>query len=224
MLKSGLQSIAGVIAGITKKHLHYFTWELWPSHILSKGYSQIWKDFLELFELLTDNKSDFSLEHAIKTGTVTYIEVARDIVNADKNSVIPWTASTKTGNIWKKNGAKGTIYVGSKDSHYQWAIYDKALQLIAKKSPSEYAKLLRVEARVRNPKISVDELDTLNPFKSLNIASVSKALALSTDKRWQGFIQTAVDHGAEEAFKSLTKHYRKLFRQNLTACAVNWWD
>lgn len=226
MLKEGLQSIAQITTGISKAQYRYWQWELWPDHILRTEYTPAWKDFQSLFHTIAaDHDPVYDLDHAMDRGKVSYLEIARDFVGVNKQDLLPWTAHTKNGYIWKKGIEKGAIYVGSKDSPRQFVIYDKRLQLIAKGWHCSHPSLVRVEARLRNPGILARDLDQLeDPFQALHIASLSKARALSKEKQWQSFIQNASNNGASMAFSELSKHYRKIYRERLTECAVRWWN
>lgn len=226
MLKSGLQSIAQVSTGISKMQYRYWQWELWPDHIARNEYALAWKEFQALFNILAaDYDPVYSLGHALDNGKLSYLEIARDFVGVDKYDLLPWTAHTKKGDIWQKGNEKGAIYVGSKDSPRQFVIYDKRLQLIAKGQHCPHPSLVRIEARLRNTGIPARDLDQLeDPFQALHIASLSKARALSKEKQWQFFIQDASNNGASMAFSQLSKHYRKIYRERLTECAVKWWN
>ena len=226
MLKSGLQSIAQITTGISKTQYRYWQWELWPDHITRNEYSPAWEDFQSLFHTLAaDHDPVYSLDHAMDMGKVSYLEIARDFVGVDKQDLLPWTAHTKKGDIWQKGNEKGSIYVGSKDSPRQFCIYDKRLQLIAKGQHCPHPSLVRVETRLRHPDVLARDLDQLkDPFQALHVASLSKARALSKEKQWQLFIQNASSNGASMAFSELSKHYRKIYRERLTECAVKWWN
>ncbi len=228
MLKDGLQSIAQITTGITKQQYRFWQWELWPDHIRRPEYSPAWKSFQSLFATLAaDHDPVYSLDHAMDAGKASYLEIARDFMGVEKESILPWTSYSRKGDIFKdhQQGTKGAIYIGSKDSTRQFCIYDKRKQLIAKGLPCPYPSLLRVEARLRNPGILARDLDQLeDPFKALHIASLSKARALSKEKQWQSFIKNASNNGASMAFYELSKHYRKIYRERLTEYAVKWWN
>ena len=226
MLKSGLQSIAQITTGISKTQYRYWQWELWPDHITRNEYSPGWEDFQSIFHTLAaDHDPVYSLDHAMDMGKISYLEIARDFVGVDKQDLLPWTAHTKKGDIWQKGNEKGSIYVGSKDSPRQFCIYDKRLQLIAKGQHCPHPSLVRVETRLRQPDVLARDLDQLeDPFQALHVASLSKARALSKEKQWQLFIQNASSNGASMAFSELSKHYRKIYRERLTECAVKWWN
>lgn len=226
MLKSGLQSIAQITTGISKTQYRYWQWELWPDHITRNEYSPGWEDFQSLFHTLAaDHDPVYGFIHAMDAGKISYLEIARDFVGVDKQDLLPWTTHTKKGDIWQKGTEKGAIYVGSKDSPRQFCIYDKRLQLIATGQHCPNPSLVRVEARLRSPGILARDIDQLqDPFKSLHIASLSKARALSKEKQWQSFIQNASNNGVSMAFTKLSKHYRKVYREQLSECAVKWWN
>ena len=228
MLKSGLQSIAQITTGINKTQYRYWQWELWPDHILRPEYTPAWKDFQSLFHTLaSDHDPIYGLDHAMDAGKVSYLEIARDFVGVEKESILPWTSYSRKGDIFKdhKQGTNGAIYIGSKDSPRQFCLYDKRLQLIAKGLPCPHPSLLRVEARLRSPGILARDIDQLqDPFQSLHIAILSKAEDFSKEKQWQNFIQGASNDGAVTAFSQLTKHHRKIYRERLSECAVKWWQ
>lgn len=228
MLKDGLQSIAQITTGISKTQHRYWQWELWPDHILRPEYTPAWKDFQSLFHTLaSDHDPIYGLDHAMDAGKVSYLEIARDFVGVEKESILPWTSYSRKGDIFKdhKQGTNGAIYIGSKDSPRQFCLYDKRLQLIAKGLPCPHPSLLRVEARLRSPGILARDIDQLqDPFQSLHIASLSKAEDFSKEKQWQNFIQGASNDGAVTAFSQLTKHHRKIYRERLSECAVKWWQ
>ncbi len=158
-------------------------------------------------------------------GKISYLEIARDFAGVDKHDLLPWTAHTKKGDVWQKGIDKGSIYVGGKDSPRQFVIYDKCLQLVAKGQHCPHPSLVRVEVRLRHPGILARDLDQLeDPFQSLHIASLSKARALSKEKQWQSFIKNSSNNGVSTAFSQLSKHYRKIYRERLTKCAVKWWN
>ncbi len=228
MLKGGvdgLQSIAQITTGITKQQYRFFQWELWPDHITRPEHSPAWAAFQSLFHTLAaDHDPVYSLDHAMDAGKVSYLEIARDFVGVNKEDLLPWTARTKKGDIWQKGNEKGAIYVGSKDSPRQFVIYDKRLQLIAKGQACPHPSLVRVEARLRSPGILAREIDQLeDPLKSLCMASLAKARIHSKEEQWQEFIENASNNGASTAFSQLSKHYRKISRERLSECAVNWW-
>ena len=226
MLKDGLQALAQITTGISKTQYRYWQWELWPDHIVRPEYSPAWKEFQSLFATLAaDHDPFYSLDHAMDAGKVSYLEIARDFVGVDKQDLLPWTTHTKKGDIWQKGTEKGAIYVGSKDSPRQFCIYDKRLQLIAKGQHCQHPSLVRVEARLRSPGVQARDLDQLeDPFQALHIASLSKARAFSKEKQWQLFIQNASNNGASMAFHNLSKHYRRIYREQLFECAVKWWN
>ena len=226
MLKDGLQSLAQITTGTSKTQYRYWQWELWPDHIARNEYAPAWKDFQSLFHILAaDHDPVYSLDHAMDMGKMSYLEITRDFVGVDKQDLLPWTAHAKKGDIWQKGIEKGSIYVGSKDSPRQFVIYDKRLQLIAKGQHCPHPSLVRVEARLRNPGILARDLGQLeDPFQALHIASLSKARALLKEKQWQSFIQSASNNGASMAFSALSKHYRKIYREQLSECAVKWWN
>ena len=228
MLKVGLQSIAQITTGITKQQYRYWQWELWPDHITRNEYLPAWKAFQSLFHtLVAAHDPVYSLDHARDEGKISYLEIARDFVGVEKESILPWTSHSRKGDIFKdhKQGTNGAIYIGSKDSPRQFCIYDKRLQLIAKGQHCPHPSLVRVEARLRHPGILAKDLGQLeDPFQALHIASLSKARALSKEKQWQSFIQNASNNTASTAFSELSKHYRKIYRERLTECAVKWWN
>lgn len=225
MLKDGLQAIAQINTGISKTQYRYWQWELWPDHIRRPEHTAAWDEFQALFNTLaSDHDPVYGLDHALDNGKVSYLEIARDFVGVDKQDLLPWTAHAKKSDIWQKGNEKGAIYVGSEDSPRQFVIYDKRLQLIAKGQHCPCPSLVRVEARLRSPGIMATDLDQLeDPFPHLHIASLSKARALSKEKRWHNFIENASNHGASSAFSQLSKHYRKIYRELLNECAVKWW-
>ena len=228
MLKDGLQSLAQITTGISKTQYRYWQWELWPDHIRRPEHTPAWEDFQSLFHTLAaDHDPVYSLDHAMDMGKVSYLEIARDFVGVEKESILPWTSYSRKGDIFKdhKQGTNGAIYIGSKDSPRQFCLYDKRLQLIAKGLPCPHPSLLRVEARLRSPGILARDIDQLqDPFQSLHIASLSKAEDFSKEKQWQNFIQGASKYGAATAFSQLTKHYRKIYRERLSECVVKWWQ
>lgn len=227
ILKDGLQSIAQITTGITKQQYRFWQWELWPDHIVRPEYSPAWEEFQSLFsKLASDHDPVYGLDHAMDTGKVSYLEIARDFVGVEKESILPWTSHSRKGDIFKDHlhGNKGAIYIGSKDSPRRFCIYDKRRQLIAKGLPCLHSSLIRVEARLRNPGILARDLDQLHdPFLSLHLASLSKARSASKEKQWNNFIKIALDDGAPMAFFNLSKHHRKIYRERLSDCAVNWW-
>lgn len=226
--KDGLQSIAQITTGISKTQHRYWQWELWPDHIIRPEYSPAWGEFQALFNTLATNYGPvYGLDHALDNGKVSYLEIARDFVGVEKESILPWTSHSRKGDIFKdhQQGTKGAIYIGSKDSPRQFCIYDKRLQLIAKGLPCPHPSLLRVEARLRNPGILARDIDQpQDPFQSLHIASLSKTEDFSKEKQWRNFIQGASNDGAAKAFSQLTKHHRKIYRERLSECAVKWWQ
>ena len=226
-LKSGSQSLATLHAGITKQQYRYFCWETWPDHLARDEYRPAWNAFQNLIDTLAaDHDPVFSLDHAMDTGKVSYIEIARDFVGVEKESILPWTSHSRKGDIFKdhEQGTKGAIYIGSKDSPRQFVTYDKKQQLLSKGISCPHSSLVRIEARLRNPGVLARDINQLgNPFEPLHIASLSKARVLSKDKAWQLFIQTAENDGAVSAFSTLSKHHRKSYRERLTHCAVGWW-
>lgn len=228
MLKDGLQSIAQITTGITKQQYRYWQWELWPDHIRRPEYSTAWKSFQSLLATLAaDHDPVYGLDHAMDEGKISYLEIARDFVGVEKESILPWTSHSRKGDIFKdhKQGTNGAIYIGSKDSPRQFCLYDKRLQLIAKGLPCPPPSLLRVEARLRNPGILARDIDQLqDPFQSLHIASLSKTEDFSKEKQWRNFIQGASNDGAAKAFSQLKKHHRKIYREILSECAVKWWQ
>ena len=228
MLKDGLQSLAQIITGISKTQYRYWQWELWPDHITRNEYLPAWKAFQSLFHtLVAAHDPVYGLDHARDEGKISYLEIARDFVGVEKESILPWTSHSRKGDIFKdhKQGTNGAIYIGSKDSPRQFCIYDKRLQLIAKGQHCPHPSLVRVEARLRHPGILAKDLGQLeDPFQALHIASLSKARALSKEKQWQSFIQNASNNTASTAFSELSKHYRKIYRERLTECAVKWWN
>lgn len=225
--KDGLQSIAQITTGISKTQYRYWQWELWPDHIRRPEHTPAWDEFQALFNTLaSDHDPVYSLDHAMDEGIISYLEIARDFVGVEKESILPWTSHSRKGDIFKdhQQGTKGAIYIGSKDSPRQFCIYEKRKQLIAKGLPCPYPSLLRVEVRLRNPGILARDLDQLeDPFKAMHIASLSKAQKFSKEKQWQSFIGIASNGGAELAFHQLSKHYRKIYRERLCGCAVKWW-
>lgn len=226
MLKVNSQPLAQIIAGISKNQYRYLSWELWPDHLSHPEYAPAWEKFQELIKvLMSDFDPSYSLDYAMENGKVSYLEIARDLMGVDKEDLLPWTSHARKGDIWKKEDQKGAIYIGSKDSPRQFVIYDKRLQLIAKGLPCPYPSILRVEARIRNPGLMAKEIESLDVealFKPLHVASLSKAREFSKEKPWRSFIETASNHGVIAALSPLSKHYRKIYRENLMQCSVNW--
>lgn len=227
ILKDGVQSIAQVIAGSSQTQYRYWQWELWPDAINSIEHAQAWEKFQSLFDILaSDNDPTYSLSHAMDTGKISYIEVARDFAGAEKEKIIPWATHARKGFVFKDHGKgiNGTTYLGSKDSPRNFAIYDKKQQLKDKGLPCPYPSLLRVEVRLRAQGILVKEIEQLETqFQHLHIASAPKARTLFEEKSWQTFIETAENEGAASAFSMLTKHHRKVYRERLMQCTPKWW-
>ena len=226
MLKVNPQTLAQIIAGITKNQYRYLSWELWPDHLSRPEYAPAWEKFQGLIgTLMSDFDPVYSLDYAMENGRISYLEIARDFMGVDKDDLLPWTSHARKGHIWKENDQKGTIYIGSKDSPRQFVIYDKRLQLIAKGLPCPYPSILRVEARIKNSGLMAKELESLDVeaiFKPLHVASLSKARELSKEKAWRSFIETASNQGVIAALSPLSKHYRKIYRDNLMQCLVSW--
>ena len=90
MLKDGLQSIAQITTGITKQQYRYWQWELWPDHIRRPEYSTAWKSFQSLLATLAaDHDPVYGLDHAMDEGKISYLEIARDFVGVEKESILP---------------------------------------------------------------------------------------------------------------------------------------
>ncbi len=228
MLKQGLQSIAQVIVGSTPQKHRYISWELWPSAINSPEHQLALSELEEIFDAIVGGAgSIYSLYHAQNHGKISYLEIARDFVGVENESILPWSMYSRREKIFKNHdkGTNETIYLGSRGSARQFVIYDKRLQLIAKGLPCAYPSLLRVEVRLKNLGILVKDIGHLpDQFKNLYIANLLKARVLSNAADWQSFIQIVENSGAVSAFSTLTKYHRKTYREQLIKCGAHWWN
>ncbi|MDR3369580.1 hypothetical protein [Rhodoferax sp.] len=237
MLRSddGLYSLAQVIAGINKNGQRYFQWELWPDNLSPEGHRLTLNAFLDVWDTFAMNFDPvFDLGHVLDTGKVSYLELARDFVGVTMGSILPWTVRARVGTVYAPHDTDnpggtiypiGTSYIGSEESPRRYCIYDKKKELIDGGKPCPYLSLTRIEARLSGLCIGVSDLASLpDQFQLLNVASVSKAKALSNDKPWQGFIHDAIDSGTVDAFSVLSKRHKKKYKAQLLDCTPTWWS
>ncbi|MBI5006427.1 MAG: hypothetical protein HZB95_04805 [Nitrosomonadales bacterium] len=212
------RKIAEIEVGITKSKHKYFRLSLFPSQF-GPGEFERFKEVLALM------LPPFNYQKLYVTAKVSYIEIAADSVSQAHHSFIPFRAKCNCSMIFTEtDGAKGSIYVGSKTSSLWFCIYDKKKLLEKKKLDAPHKIHTRIEARMKFIGLHPNEIQTQlgNPFLKLEIADLTDAREASKDKTWQSFLDECLSIGSAEALRNHPKQ-RKLFMMMLRNHTARWW-
>lgn len=211
---------ADLIVGVTKSKHQYLTLVLYPSKFSSGDFERIRFVLDTLFP-------DWSYEMLFAEAKISYIEIARDILNKHAASFLPYHPAARTSMFYKnKDGSNGAAYLGSVKSNKRYCVYDKAKQLIETQGKSKFTKRMRVEARLRKTGLTASQLaDGLkNPFQGLELIEIQKLLSISSETDWVSFVEECCSSGTAHALKLCDKKLRKLYKFRLVSAKVGWWN
>lgn len=211
------RKIAELTVGASKSGHMYFLMGLYPSQF-QPGEFSTFKEHLEIF---------FQIPYKMwfEKARVSYLELAADSMSHERHTVIPFRERINFSTVWKANGHKGSLYLGSKMSKKRFCIYDKAKQLVDKGCAGKHKIRTRFEARLRHTGVSASEIaeGLPNPFSCLEIADLARARSLSPDVHWQAFLDQCEEDGSAIALSQCHKSKRKIYMARFRACAPSWW-
>ncbi len=212
------RKIAELTVGASKSGHMYFRMSLYPSKFLPGEFST----FKEHLEILFQIPYKTWFEKA----RVSYLELAADSLTHERHTVIPFRERINASKVWKSNGLKSTLRLGSTKSKKRFYMYDKAKQLAETGCAGKHKVRTRFEARLRHIGMTASQIatDLPNPFSPIEIADVAKARCLSTDIAWQAFLDDCEVAGSAHTLAQCTKHARKKYMTRLRACSAPWWN
>ena len=156
----------------------------------------------------TETFENFSFGHALAKGKVKNFELAVDCAGKHTCDVISHLKGAKSSKMFTNPAGDGTTqYSGSSRSALQLSVYDKAVEMAAKKFTPYAEKILRIELRFRNRDIPLGALlqqaQDENPFHRVRITDKGIAIsAFPDDMSWKLFIHNCEFKGAACALQT----------------------
>jgi hypothetical protein len=181
--------------------------DLNPSKLGWAGIGSLDHRLLSIFE----GGWDFVTDHA----RVSRIDVAINLVGTNPEQFLPITNGGTWSSHWRRDGRLESLYQGRPGSN-QWVIYNKSAEQKAKGFLLAQ-ETVRIERRLRNPKISLKGLKELsNPFKKLVLAEmVPLAPAGEDPDHWAMFGDSIAQRGVENALALVKPNKRAKYKQYL---------
>lgn len=178
--------------------------------------------FLEL-DIATAELGNASYRSCLVKGVVSYVEVAADFVGRHTSEILifqPYIRATTDGS--KK--ILSTYYLGSRSSARTTVAYNRAEHPGASGHEKAWSQLMRVEVRLRRPKIVPICLGTLkNPFTSIHVCEFETLKAkLGDDPKAIDFLYACRMAGSPQAF-SIFPEFRKPMMKLAAASHAAWW-
>jgi hypothetical protein len=160
---------------------------------------------IEKLSSMTEALDALSLAKTMKHGRVARIEFAQDVIGREALDFIFHAKGARSSKRCQKgNGV--TYYLGSKDSHKQFCIYDKSQEILAKGGTPMFSKLLRIELRVLKSELHLRDLLVWclesDPFNNLlAIRTPAAHRAGNGNPEWMSFVDNCVMSGGPQALK-----------------------
>ncbi len=180
-----------------------------------------WQELLNLFEVTYN----FGYQEAYQNLRVDYIELALDFKGIKFNSICAIDNKIKEFNDTYQD--VGTLYYGSKTSNKVVAFYDKAKQLKEVEKVFLDDELLRVEFRLKKPKLRLKELIGIkNPFISFDVFDINKSHILDNRPTWVKFKKLVLEEGLhpQVAYLIFSADQREALTIPIKMCKYDWWD
>jgi hypothetical protein len=149
---------------------------------------------------------------------IAEVEIAFDVYGADREDYLFFDTKARGCDI--EFDAKGTLYVGSRNSRGYWCLYDKRKETKTKGGP-----WMRLERVVKRPEVLLCHADELPPqFDTLWVLDrkTLQSAELSRDARYFRFLVTAMNCEAQEAY-SYVDHTAALLK-DLKLAVPPWYE
>lgn len=194
----------------------YWAWvEFNPSKMDVNGLVQFGAHLSMLF--------DGAFSSLIKIGRLKRLDIAVDVVHAAHADYMFIDTGLSPG--YNSQHFESTTYLGKKGSTRQMCCYDKRRELSEVHGTELPHELLRIEARVMNPKkyAVADFANFGNPFTSLIVVDRKKLVQASSKDVSSFRAMVASGVPADAAFKSFPASQRKQLVKHLKELAPGWW-
>lgn len=205
-----------IVAGFTHGNL-YAKFEFNVAKLSKEGWEQLYLVFLLLFE--------DGYKAAYGNLRVDYIEIAVDFKNVEFSQVNAIDNKVKELNDLYLD--EGSFYYGAKKSKRVIFMYDKAQQLKKIKDITLGYSLLRVEARLRIPKIKLKNITEINnPFLPFRIFDVSKDMPYAAGPLWAKYKKLVEVEGmhAQIAYLIFNPIERQALDLRFALRSSEWWE
>lgn len=205
-----------IVAGITHGQL-YARFEFNVAKLSKDGWEELYLIFVHLFE--------DGYKTAYENLRVDYMEIAVDFKGIEFSQINVIDNRVKEFNEDKKSD--GSIYYGAKKSKRGFIIYDKAKQLMDDQNLILGYPLLRVESRLRLPKIKVKDMAGIkNPFLPLRIFDVSKNPTNASGPLWKKYRNLVETEGldAQAAYLLFNPIERQALDLRIALRRHEWWE
>lgn len=205
-----------IAAGITHGNL-YVKFEFNAGKLSLSGWEELNLLFVHIFE--------DGYKTAYEGFRVDYLEIAVDFKDVEFNQINAIDNKVKQFNELYK--PEGTNYYGGKHSKRGFIIYDKAKQLEDVENIILNHDLLRVESRLRLPKIKLIDIGKIkNPFLPLRIFNINLNPTKASGKLWEKYKSLIKDNGidAQTAYLSCSPIERQALDLRIALRKEEWWD
>lgn len=205
-----------IVAGITHGHL-YARFEFNVAKLSQEGWEELYLIFVHLFE--------DGYKTAYENFRVDYMEIAVDFKGIEFKQINAIDNKVKEFNeVYKP---EGSIYYGAKKSKRGFILYDKAKQLMDVQNLILGYPLLRVESRLRLPKIKLKDMAVIkNPFLPLRIFDVSKNPTNASGPLWKKYRNLVEAEGldAQAAYLLFNPIERQALDLRIALRRHEWWE
>jgi len=205
-----------ILNGVIKR---YFKLTLYPSQFKAG-------DFDRFKEILETELPDFRYEKLYYTGRVTYLELAVDSLTHKNHTFLPLRLYCSKSWIYpRKDGTRGTLYLGHKTSNMRTRFYNKRRKFLDAGKPVPYVQYpaqTRIEAVMRQLHHTPATLPQMeNPFRHILVIDLYKAESASNDPIWLELISMSKVTGLPKALSQFPQH-RKNHMKALKKLQVSW--
>lgn len=205
--------------GFTKSAHRYARFSFQPGSVTSS-------EWVEALKVLAHQFQPWDYSYLLQAVPVSRIDFAVDLVGVNALNVIPHRARTRSSHFYvRKDGSRGTLYLGSQRSQSMVRIYDRIRKQLRGGIISEHAVCTRVEVQLRRLAAFEHELAFIaKPFLRIGLANLDFLNETITED-WQVlFLDRAQSVGTPAAFNWLSKHRKVVAKQWLHAASVPYWD
>ena len=163
----------------------------------------------------------------VEHGRISRLDVAVDFPDASMNDFHFLPAQAATSTSWSQAGTLQT-FQHSKSTGNCTSIYDRGAKRKAQGKGWQGKVGVRVERRLRNPKVDLHGLPSLaNPYADMNMVKRVVEPPQTDTKQpyiWSLFMDAAATIGLPAALARLPVKKRTAYRKHLAKHLQPWWD
>jgi len=181
------------------------------------------KAFLEL-DLATDDFGKAGYRSCLVHGAISYLEIAADFVGRNTSEILifrPYVNATVDGSKKVIN----TYYLGSRKSARTTVAYNRGSHPGATPAEKAWSNLMRVEVRLRRPKIAPVDLGALKtPFAQVHVCDFESLKAKAGDDPMAIEVLNACRMAGSPVAFSIHPKYRKPIMKLAASNHAPWWQ